>query len=123
MSSRRSEPTADELWSALSVLSAEKYDEWIEAGMAVHHWSGGSEEGFSLFDRWSQTAPNYDEQAVRAKWESFGHGEKSLTVATLFKRAGERGWKGCPAKKARAKTKLSRQKRQSPEEKPLAAGR
>ena len=107
---------ADELWSALSVLPADNYGQWVEVGMALHHWSGGSDAGLELFDRWSQTASNYDEQAVRTKWGGFGHGANSLTVATVFKRAGERGWKGCPAKTTRTKTKPSRRVAKSPED-------
>jgi hypothetical protein len=50
---------------------AEDYDFWLNVGMALHHQFRGSSEGLQIWDEWSQTASNYDEEATTAKWESF----------------------------------------------------
>ncbi|MCC7261581.1 MAG: PriCT-2 domain-containing protein [Candidatus Latescibacteria bacterium] len=99
--SRRDEPAPRELVEeALGWLPADEYGAWVEAGMALHHWSRGNEEGLALFDQWSQRAADkYDAKEVRQKWASFGsQGGQALTVATIFQRAQAGGWQGLEAK-------------------------
>lgn len=47
------------------------YDQWIDVMVAVKAATGGSEEGFALFDEWSAQAPRYDAEVTRQKWDSF----------------------------------------------------
>lgn len=64
------------------------YETWLNIGMALHHASGGSEEGFELFEYLS-TGANYqdgDEALARDKWESFdSDGDAIVTAGTLLK--------------------------------------
>lgn len=48
------------------------YDGWLSTGAAIHHSTGGSEEGCQLFHEWSATNDLYDEDYTQKKWESFG---------------------------------------------------
>ena len=87
---------ADEVREALELMDgAEDYETWVRVGMGLHHQFDGSEEGFALWDQWSQNAPNYDEKALRYRWrESFtqvrdrGHGP--ITVAFIVKNANDK---------------------------------
>jgi len=47
------------------------YDEWIKICVATKAATGGSEEGFALFDAWSSTSSRYDPEITRQKWDSF----------------------------------------------------
>jgi hypothetical protein len=48
------------------------YDDWLHAGMAIHHETGGSEEGFTIFNSWSSKGHKYSgEDEIRTKWDSF----------------------------------------------------
>lgn len=47
------------------------YDQWIDVMVATKAATGGSEEGFALFDEWSAQAPNYNPEVTRQKWDSF----------------------------------------------------
>lgn len=88
--------SAEEVKEALDLLEgSDDYDTWVRVGMGLHHQFDGSDEGFELWDEWSQKAPNYDEKALRYRWnESFkqmrdgGHGP--ITVAFVVKHANEK---------------------------------
>jgi RecA-family ATPase len=45
--------------------------EWNNVGMAIWRASGGSEEGFAEFDRWSQKSPKYDAEETEFRWRHF----------------------------------------------------
>jgi len=66
---------------------------WIGVGMAVHHETGGSQEGFALWDEWSTKSKDKypgTEDCLR-KWESFGQGgRQSVTARSLIKWSGIR---------------------------------
>jgi energy-coupling factor transporter ATP-binding protein EcfA2 len=49
-----------------------EYDDWLGVGAAIHHSTGGSEEGRQLFHEWSATNDAYDEAYTDKKWRSFG---------------------------------------------------
>lgn len=66
------------------------YEEWIQIGMALHHTTSGSEEGFSLWDKWSTDSDKYDPGAMFYKWKSFGKSANPVTLGTLYHSA-ERG--------------------------------
>lgn len=68
------------------------YDEgWIQAGMKLHHATGGSQEGFDLWNEWSAKAtrtrkngmPAYEgRQNLRVHWISFSS-SKGKVLATV----------------------------------------
>jgi hypothetical protein len=46
------------------------WESWNKFGMAIYAASGGSEEGFALFDTWSQKSGKYDADTTREKWQA-----------------------------------------------------
>ena len=64
------------------------YQEWTSVGMALHH------EGlpWSLWDEWSQNDSRYHSGECEQKWRTFGHGDKTVTMGTVFHMAQEFGW-------------------------------
>lgn len=65
---------------------------WIAVGMALHHETGGSVEGFELWDNWSRESPKYSDQAYgRARWRSFGNNDRQVTAQSLRKWCNEHG--------------------------------
>ncbi|MCG7915933.1 MAG: DUF5906 domain-containing protein [Candidatus Thiodiazotropha weberae] len=71
------------------------HDLWKQIGMALHHWSGGSENGKSLWTQWSQGGEKYNRQAqqtINASWRGF-KANGGITTATLIKLAREAGWR------------------------------
>lgn len=69
------------------VPNNDDYEEWLKVGMALHHQYDGNEEGLQLWHDWSETAHNYDSDALEFKWNSFHDemGRNITTVATLIK--------------------------------------
>lgn len=62
------------------------YDEWIKVGMALHHETGGSDAGFSLWDEWSASSDKYPGIAkLRSHWQSFGNSQTPITIDSLRK--------------------------------------
>lgn len=76
---------------ALSVISAANRDTWFRYGGAIHDASGGSAEGFELWDSWSQstTANNYDSHAQHAYWQTHFKNDKKLkaSIASIYAEA------------------------------------
>ena len=62
-------PTQAEIWEMLSYIPATERETWITIGMALK--SEFSDIAFSMFDSWSQSAPNYNAKAVAIAWRSF----------------------------------------------------
>lgn len=83
-----SEQTAD----ALRFISPNTgRDEWAKIGMAIKSEFPG-EDGFSLFDIWSQRGESYNASSADSTWKSIkAHG--GVTIATLLKEAMDAGWK------------------------------
>lgn len=62
--------------------------------MALHHASGGGQDGFVIWDEWSAQGDCYREGETTLKWNSFGSYDGPLiTLGTLYHRAQEAGWK------------------------------
>lgn len=69
------------------------YADWTGALMAVHHESGGSDEGLEIADRWSSRGAKYRGHAeVAMKWRSFRldvpHPHSLGTLVHLAKKCG-----------------------------------
>lgn len=60
------------------------YDEWVHAGMVLHHETGGSLNGFDLWDEWSKTGSKYrGRDDLQSHWKSFGRAPTPVTLASL----------------------------------------
>jgi hypothetical protein len=66
-----------------------EYDEWIRIGMALHHESGGSQDGFRIWDEWSKRGPKKyrSEEDLRTHWNSFSSaiGKNVVTGGTILR--------------------------------------
>lgn len=80
---------SERIKEALQYIDCNDREIWIMVGMAIKFELG--EDGFDIWDRWSQRGETYDPQALRACWRSFkGAG---ITVLSLYKEAVVNGWK------------------------------
>jgi AAA domain-containing protein/bifunctional DNA primase/polymerase-like protein/primase-like protein len=65
------------------------YEEWVRIGMALHHESGGSEEGFRIWDEWSKRGTKKYQGAddLRTHWNSFSSvpGKNVVTAGTILR--------------------------------------
>ncbi|ABO55460.1 AAA family ATPase [Burkholderia vietnamiensis] len=75
--------------AALSHVPAGDRDTWVQMGMAIKAELG--EAGFDLWDDWSRSASSYSEADAKSVWKSFRSG--GITIASLFKRAIEHGYR------------------------------
>ena len=77
--------------SAVSVIPPDMTrDDWIQIGMAIK--DGAGENGFAIWDEWSQQSTKYNAREMRGVWNSFKAGK--TTVRVLFYLARQHGWKG-----------------------------
>jgi hypothetical protein len=76
----------DEIRSRLMMVpGADDYDTWSQIGMALYHQWDGGEPGLTLWHEWSETADNYDNDALERKWASFAiEGKKRAPVTARF---------------------------------------
>ncbi len=85
----------DTLRAAVAVLPNDmSYDDWLHTGMAIHHETEGSEEGFTLWDSWSANSTKYSsEEYGRYKWDSFGRSTSArpVTARSILKQANALG--------------------------------
>ncbi|NDV12484.1 DUF927 domain-containing protein [Crenobacter sp. HX-7-9] len=79
----------DELASALACLDPHDRDEWVTMAMACKAALG--EDGFPIWDNWSQGADNYRTKDARAVWKSVKAGGR-VTARTLYHAAKAKGW-------------------------------
>jgi hypothetical protein len=83
------------LRSALSLIPAKDREVWSRVGMALHSTSWSN--AFDIWDAWSRTCPDkYDEADQQKTWKSFGRRRDgpTITIATIFHMAKQRGWTG-----------------------------
>lgn len=83
--------TPEEVEMLLAWLPADSYHEWMANASAIKRELGNTEKAFNIFDRWSQTADNYDgRDACLAKWKQVGDYQGApRTMATLYMHAVE----------------------------------
>ncbi|WP_050485104.1 PriCT-2 domain-containing protein [Bordetella bronchiseptica] len=80
-----------DIHAAIYCIPAHDREIWVEVGMAVKAAMG--EDGFTLWDSWSQTSDRYQRAAARSVWRSIKpYG--GITVSTLFKLARDNGYRG-----------------------------
>jgi RecA/RadA recombinase len=66
--------------------------DWIRVGMALKHETDGGDDGFEIWDEWSQDGDTYPgTEALRYQWESFraAPGKRQTTMASVIKMAKE----------------------------------
>lgn len=70
------------------------YDDWFRIAAAVFHETGGSEDGFCLFDSWSSTSDKYrGVQETKSKWKSLRPDHPTpVTMATLRRMVEANGY-------------------------------
>lgn len=83
--------------SALSAIPANSHDSWVAVGMSLKDldWqrSDGTEIGFDLWVRWSETCPDKFSLGVcEARWNSFRR--TGRTIGTVYHLAQQHGWNG-----------------------------
>lgn len=78
----------DDIRSALSYIDSHDRDTWWQVGAAVKDELG--ENGYDLWDEWSQRADNYDNRAAKSTWKSLKPG--SFSIGTVWKLARQNGW-------------------------------
>ncbi|WP_025096566.1 DUF927 domain-containing protein [Burkholderia sp. A1] len=79
----------DRIKAALSHIPADDREVWVQMGMAIKSELG--EAGFDFWDDWSRAASSYSESNAKSVWKSFRSG--GITIASLFKRAVEHGYR------------------------------
>lgn len=77
-----------EIWDALQYVPADDREVWVAVGMAVKSELGN--DGYSVWDAWSQTADSYNERDARDVWRSIKDG--AIGIGTLFHYAKQHGW-------------------------------
>lgn len=95
-------PSCDEPFESARVASALAaidpscdHGDWLRIGMALHHATNGSEEGYEMFKRWSEGGSNFNETDWPAQWNYFRQDKpKPITIASLFHIAMDAGWDG-----------------------------
>jgi len=76
----------------MMVSGADDHDIWFQVGMALYHQFDGDEDGRELWHEWSETAHNYDGEALDRRWDTFDIGGKKrapLTARYIIKLAKE----------------------------------
>lgn len=77
---------------ALQHLSSDDREDWVRVGMAIHN-EMPTQEGFSLWDTWSQTSSKYDAQDALRVWRSFHRkGLAGTGLNSVFAMAQSQGW-------------------------------
>lgn len=89
---------------ALAFIDPADYDPWLMVGMALHHASGGADDGLELWDAWSSGGitgvlpASYAGRAdIEYRWQSF-HLDRGggVTLGSLFSAAKAGGWVSMP---------------------------
>jgi hypothetical protein len=77
--------------SALEHLDANDYNQWIEAGMALHA-TGLGDLAYQVWVDWSVESPKFDHKDQRRRWMSFRTDKGGVSIKTIFARAQAVGW-------------------------------
>jgi len=75
--------------SALDYIGADDRETWLMCAMGIKAELG--DEGFDLWNNWSQQSKSYSASAARSVWKSCrGHG---VSIGSVFHEAKSNGWK------------------------------
>lgn len=81
----------ERILEALAYVRPTDRDTWLRIGMAVKSEMG--DDGFDLWDTWSQADETYRAADARSVWKSI-HSNGKITIGTLFHDAKRHGWSG-----------------------------
>lgn len=81
----------DQIALALSFVPPDDRDIWVRCAMAIKSELG--EDGFSVWDSWSQQSDRYRAADARSVWRSVKSGG-GIRIGTLYALARENGWTG-----------------------------
>ncbi len=81
----------DEIREALSFVDCDDRDTWVRCAMAIKSELG--DEGFAIWDAWSQQSDRYRAADARSVWRSVRPGG-GIRIGTLYALARESGWTG-----------------------------
>ena len=74
-------------------VSSLNRQEWLEIGMALHHYYEGSEQGLVTWDKWSSTdeqKDRYNPEVIASTYYSFQQGvENPITMLTIQKKVAK----------------------------------
>lgn len=79
--------------SKLNETQAGDHDTWLKVMMGIYHQTGGSEDGYELFDKFSKLAPDcYTEVNNRKRWDSLARSNHTnpVTFASIINIVGGR---------------------------------
>jgi len=81
------ELTAEEVSRFISFIppDCDYSTEWLYVLMAVHHWSGGSNVGYSICENWCAKGAKYNKAVLLEKWQSF---KKNDGIYCIYQRKG-----------------------------------
>jgi putative DNA primase/helicase len=64
------------------------WDEWNSVGLGFHAASGGAEDGFAAWDRWSRKSSKHDSDTTEKRWKHFYRSPPTITdIRPLIARA------------------------------------
>lgn len=70
-----------------------EYQQWLEVGMALHHYYQGKDKGLMVWDNWSALhEKKYDPEKIKTKYESFKEEielDNPITIEVIAKRASK----------------------------------
>lgn len=84
------EQRINDLRSALSYISPDEYERWINVGQALHSTDAGN-QAFGLWEEWSKGSDKYQPGQTQKKWRTFKSNGK-LNVESIFAWATNEGW-------------------------------
>lgn len=69
------------------------YPDWLEAGFALHHETGGADFGFEIWNEWSRLSSKNNDKEQRDEWQRWQRGNKRphknpVTIRTIEDKAG-----------------------------------
>lgn len=108
----------DDIREALKHVDSTDRETWLRMGAGIKSEFG--QDGFSLWDEWSQKAENYNEKAAKSAWKSLKPGR--VNIGTVFYEAKRAGYvAGTPYTPPSAEEKAAMaEQRRIAEEKALA---
>ncbi len=84
------QPTREEVAGALSWISPDDRDVWVRMAMACRSALG--DDGWALWDEWSEGSENYRPRDALAVWRSV-RPAGGITAGSLFALARQNGWR------------------------------
>lgn len=78
----------DKIRAALNYIDADDRSQWVEAALAIK--SEQLDDGFEIWDQWSQTSDSYNARSAQSVWRTAN--SSRISIGTLFWRAQQNGF-------------------------------